>query len=686
MTLKTIQPSEYYDQDYDGRIPVFRPTMAEFEDFYAFMEAIDSYGKEAGIVKVIPPKEWTLKLPSINKQLEQVRVRNPIIQHIIGCQGIYQQTNVEKRRPYTLAQWHALCQQTDHKPPDLTTTRTSQSVSRKRRRSNPSQPLPDQQQQQQQERQQQNQQKGPSRPPPSANTRSRSSRSIRTVNSIPPANNIYLHTPPPSPDILKRTKREIQADEIAQAQSNDPVPLMFDLHGHNEHLYTSDYCKELERIYWRNLTFTQPMYGADMSGTLFSDSVKSWNVNHLDNILNQVGVTLPGVNTPYLYFGMWKSTFPWHVEDLDLYSINYLHFGAPKQWYAIPGSYNKKFESVMQTTFFQQSKACSEFLRHKTQIASPHFLANSGIPVHRCVQHEGEFMITFPFGYHSGYNLGFNCAESVNFALSSWLDIGRQAKSCKCISDSVTIDMTIFNAMDSSTHHEQQQDDHRSNRLSATLPLDTTTVNGTSKKRRKATNALPTQSMEDITSCVFCTSHYPTDTELDDGRMVHRLCAESIPETYLEQVNDEKWVVRGITSIPPARWKLSCLFCRKTKGACMQCCYGKCCRSFHASCAKEAGATMERTLDQDQDTLVYDVYCPQHDPKLQEKKKLEKQEYAKKMVQVLSPGKSVYAKWTGSEMYKGVVEEHLIQRSSSRVRFEDGISRIVTWKNIRLDS
>jgi hypothetical protein len=32
--------------------------MAEFEDFYAFMESIDSYGKAAGIAKVIPPKEW----------------------------------------------------------------------------------------------------------------------------------------------------------------------------------------------------------------------------------------------------------------------------------------------------------------------------------------------------------------------------------------------------------------------------------------------------------------------------------------------------------------------------------------------------------------------------------------------------------------------------------------------------
>ena len=39
---------------------------------------------------------------------------------------------------------------------------------------------------------------------------------------------------------------------------------------------------------------------------------------------------------PYLYFGMWRATFSWHVEDMDLYGVNFLHFGAPKTWYCVP--------------------------------------------------------------------------------------------------------------------------------------------------------------------------------------------------------------------------------------------------------------------------------------------------------------------------------------------------------------
>ncbi|XP_043576857.1 lysine-specific demethylase 4B isoform X2 [Chiloscyllium plagiosum] len=107
---------------------------------------------------------------------------------------------------------------------------------------------------------------------------------------------------------------------------------------------------DLERKYWKNLTFVSPIYGADISGSLYDNNIEEWNIGNLNTLLDMVeqecGIVIEGVNTPYLYFGMWKTTFAWHTEDMDLYSINYLHFGEPKSWYAIPPEHGKRLERL----------------------------------------------------------------------------------------------------------------------------------------------------------------------------------------------------------------------------------------------------------------------------------------------------------------------------------------------------
>ncbi|XP_034358121.1 lysine-specific demethylase 4C isoform X2 [Arvicanthis niloticus] len=218
---------------------------------------------------------------------------------------------------------------------------------------------------------------------------------------------------------------------------------------------SSKYCtpryldyEDLERKYWKNLTFVAPIYGADINGSIYDEGVDEWNIARLNTVLDVVeeecGISIEGVNTPYLYFGMWKTTFAWHTEDMDLYSINYLHFGEPKSWYAIPPEHGKRLERLAQGFFPSSSQGCDAFLRHKMTLISPSVLKKYGIPFDKITQEAGEFMITFPYGYHAGFNHGFNCAESTNFATVRWIDYGKVAKLCTCRNDMVKISMDIF--------------------------------------------------------------------------------------------------------------------------------------------------------------------------------------------------------------------------------------------------
>lgn len=207
---------------------------------------------------------------------------------------------------------------------------------------------------------------------------------------------------------------------------------------------TSD--EEIERRFWKNIRFEPPIYGADMKGSLFPEDLYHWNVSRLSeqNLLKYLGVDVDGVNTPYLYFGMWKAMFSWHTEDMDLFSINYLHFGEPKRWYCIPEGERYRFEQLAISHFPEIEKACKHFLRHKTTMISPSIVKAASISIYTGVQREGEIMITFPGAYHCGFNHGFNCAESVNFAIESWISRGLKATICQCKKDNVTINMEYF--------------------------------------------------------------------------------------------------------------------------------------------------------------------------------------------------------------------------------------------------
>jgi len=215
-----------------------------------------------------------------------------------------------------------------------------------------------------------------------------------------------------------------------------------------DHLTDEKEIEEVEEMFWKSIAFSPPLYGADMAGTLFEPNTP-WDLRDLPGVLKE-GLKNPiaGVNNPYLYVGSWKTMFGWHKEDLDLYSINYNHWGKPKFWYCIPTSESHKLENFAKQYFNEGFSRCKEFLRHKTIMINPYLLKQK-IPdliIHKIPQYPGEFVITSGGAYHAGFNWGFNIAEAVNFASTKWLEILPTVKSCECIKDSVKMSKPDFYA------------------------------------------------------------------------------------------------------------------------------------------------------------------------------------------------------------------------------------------------
>lgn len=618
-----IKPSYYYPTEGSARgVPVFEPTIEEFKDFNSFINNIDNYGMRSGIVKIVPPKEWTNSLGSVAQPLKDTVIKDSIEQNFMGSRGLFRQSNIASRRLYNVMQWKDLCDSEKFKTPNFfnapeedksaevralraskrgkgasastpaakttasgtTPKATARTVARNSRSArakaawaqkkaaaaaagvatagagSPADTIdgesaagdqtmqenredendvdfdtlqnPDEADRWEETLKEKSEQEQAAAAASAAVSEQHAAEEDCNVKpeeqpQLPPLlptpiDNAFMEDAKPSdapvaalagpasvpvvpavndgpvsmpwqplqwplPDTSKSAStaapgsvhvpatptkmtdeeaaqkaqekaekaeasaakaaiKRRQREEDAEKREKDWDALDYQSLPYNAKPsdFTVEECKNIEKMYWRRFTFgSPPMYGADGSGSLFDESVKDWNVAALDDLLMRINphMPMPGVNTPYLYFGMWRATFSWHVEDADLYSINYIHFGSPKFWYSVPQAHAERFERVMAGYFPRDQQRCPEFLRHKSFLVSPTNLAKDNIPLNRVIQFPGEIVLTYPYGYHSGFNLGFNCAESINFATEGWLDIGRRARACVCLPDTVRIDV-----------------------------------------------------------------------------------------------------------------------------------------------------------------------------------------------------------------------------------------------------
>lgn len=154
-----------------------------------------------------------------------------------------------------------------------------------------------------------------------------------------------------------------------------------------------------------------------------------WNLNVMpvleQSVLCHINADISGMKVPWLYVGMVFSAFCWHIEDHWSYSINYLHWGEPKTWYGVPSVAAEKLEEVMKKLTPELFEFQPDLLHQLVTIMNPNILMAHGVPVVRTNQCAGEFVITFPRAYHSGFNQGYNFAEAVNFCTADWLPTGR---------------------------------------------------------------------------------------------------------------------------------------------------------------------------------------------------------------------------------------------------------------------
>lgn len=241
---------------------------------------------------------------------------------------------------------------------------------------------------------------------------------------------------------------------IKQSQDDEVLKQNYDLSNQDD-FYDLTKLQFLESDFWKTVFLSKPLYGVDEASSLFPYDLTLWNLNNLSDSINS--------SNRHILSGLPKSMFPWHLDEQNKCSINYLHFGAPKQWYSVPCLNTDRFLNLLSKELLSDKKNCPAFMRHQNVLTSPDFLKNNKVKFNRVVQFEHEFIITFPYSMNSGFNYGYNLCESIEFTLDQQTIVRKQPFKCVCASKKEEEKTSAFSNLSYDSNESEQRESNNDN-------------------------------------------------------------------------------------------------------------------------------------------------------------------------------------------------------------------------------
>lgn len=151
---------------------------------------------------------------------------------------------------------------------------------------------------------------------------------------------------------------------------------------------TKEELDDFEKILFKDFHLRKQIYGTSFEETLFTPGQISWNLRKLvkENELYLCGASSEGVTVPMLIFSAGGSTFILHTENENLAAINYLHWGAPKVWFAFSNKYYLaviRIIGIIYKDCEDPRRKCKNFPAHKLCFIDPKILDAHSIPYTR---------------------------------------------------------------------------------------------------------------------------------------------------------------------------------------------------------------------------------------------------------------------------------------------------------------